>query len=335
MYTAITANKYSDLTENQWQEYYNLRLLLDESLDSQTLFKSFSDLQKKLKNISDDKSRRIIITKNGKFIAIIFLERLEKDFFFNARLDFYFDCLLYDIESDMVNLVKKCIIDFKQPNEPVYYQASSFKHVELIKNLGGKLSDDSLSFKLDLDDIAWDNINSWYKNGKNNNQDLKLKIYKGLPKNKQRAQEILTLWEMVDRDIPNEENYCDFFSDRSYVTDGIKENSEYGVIDYFCTLSNKNDNKIIGLTHVVFNPYKPNYAGQSISGIVTEYRNRGLCKYLKAAMLKKILKDYPDKLKGIRTSISRVNYPILKITKQMGFRFKSNSIAYKLNFDEK
>ncbi|MBN1971045.1 MAG: GNAT family N-acetyltransferase [Candidatus Delongbacteria bacterium] len=330
MYNTLTVDKYSDLTEEQWDTYFNFRLLLDEQINSQTAYKSLVELQNKMAFTFNDTNRLIIIRDDHKFIAIIWLTRKKKVDFENARLDLTFGSLLYDIPLDIVDLIKKSILEFKQDNEPVYFQTSSFKYVELVKSLSGKLFNDALSFKLNLEDIDWENINQWYQTGKSN-KDISLRLFKGLPKNKKLAQELLALWEMVDRDIPNSENYYDFFSNRGYIDESLSYAKENGGIDYFYTLFAKKDHKMIGLTHVSFYPQKSGYAGQSISGVIPEFRNHGLGKYLKAVMLKRLIKDFPKELKGVRTGVSKNNHAILKITKQMGFRFQGNRLSYKLD----
>ncbi|MCK5759669.1 MAG: GNAT family N-acetyltransferase [Candidatus Delongbacteria bacterium] len=330
MYKTIIVNKYSDLSEKQWKKFYDLRLLLDERLNAQIPFKSFSKLKDIMPNVFRENLRFIIVTQGQNFIATIVLVRKEKEMFFNARVDLDFNSLLYDVPLEIVDLIRISILDFKQEKEPVYLQANSFKYVELAKNLSGKLANDTLSFKLDIKDIIWENIDQWYKEGKKNNPDLTLRLYKGLPKNKKIAQELLSLWKMVDMDIPNEENYCDFVSDRSYITDSLDYAANNGGIDYFYLLFEKKSKKMIGLTYVNYYP-DDEYAGQYISGILPEYRNRGLGKYLKAVMIKKLLKEHPEKLKGLSTSVSSANYPIIKITKLMGFRYQGNQISYILD----
>ena len=330
MYKTIAVNKYSDLSEKQWKKFYDLHLLLNERINAQTPFRSFSKLKDIMPNVFNENIRLVIVTQGQKFIAIISLVRKEKESFFNARLDFNFSSILYDIPLEIVDLIKKSILDFKQENEPVYLQATSYKYVELVKNLNGKLSNDTLSFEMDIEDIDWENIDEWYEKGRKKNKDLTLRLYKGLPKNKKVAKELLSLWEMVDLDIPNEDNYCDFISDRSYITDWMDYAKDNGGIEYFYTLFEKDSKKMIGLTNVSFYPEEDGYANQSITGIIPKYRNRGLGKYLKAVVLKKLLKDHPNEFKGLRTSISNENHVIIKITKLMGFRYQDHQVSYKL-----
>ena len=329
MYKTITVKKYSDLPEAQWKKYYDFRLLLDERVNTQTPFLSFSRLKEIMPTVFDGKQRMVIISEGDKFVAVIQLVRLAKVSFYNARLDVYFGSLLYDIPPKMVSVIKKVIADYKLEDEPVYFQATGYKYAGLAKTLSGKVANDSLSFKLDVADIIWENIDQWYKDGRKNSSELSLRLFKGLPKNKKQAQELLDLWKMADMDIPNEDNYYDI-SDRSFIAETLDYAAKHNGINYFYVLIEKKSCRMIGLTNVSFYTKGTGYAGQGISGIVPEYRNRGLCKYLKAAMLKKLLKDHPGILKGIRTGVNNNNYPILRITKLMGFRFTGNSVSYRL-----
>lgn len=67
MYKTITIDKYSDLSEAQWKKYYDFRLLLDERVNTQTPFKSFSQLKEIMPNSFNDKGRLVVISVYGEF----------------------------------------------------------------------------------------------------------------------------------------------------------------------------------------------------------------------------------------------------------------------------
>ena len=50
----------------------------------------------------------------------------------------------------------------------------------------------------------------------------------------------------------------------------------------------------------MWNPNRPELLGQGMTGVFPQYRNRGLGRWLKAAMLDKVLKERPQ-VKYVRT----------------------------------
>ncbi len=74
-----------------------------------------------------------------------------------------------------------------------------------------------------------------------------------------------------------------------------------------------------GYTEVFWNRNRPQYIQQGMTGVFPEFRNRGLGRWLKAAMMEKILKQRPQ-ARYVRTGNADMNVPMLKINIEMGFK---------------
>jgi GNAT superfamily N-acetyltransferase len=73
-----------------------------------------------------------------------------------------------------------------------------------------------------------------------------------------------------------------------------------------------------GWTDLTFNPIKPNVCDVGGTAVSKDYQNLGIGRWLKAAILDKLLKEKPN-VEVVRTGNAHSNAPMLKINDELGF----------------
>jgi GNAT superfamily N-acetyltransferase len=91
--------------------------------------------------------------------------------------------------------------------------------------------------------------------------------------------------------------------------------------------------ELAGYTEVYWHPAHPDVIGQGDTAVVPTYRNRGLARWLKAAMVEKVLNERPA-VQRIRTGNADINAAMLKINEEMGFKVFRTSCNWQVSLEK-
>lgn len=87
---------------------------------------------------------------------------------------------------------------------------------------------------------------------------------------------------------------------------------------------------MVGHTNVFVNRKKPKFAFQFMTGVRKEYRRKGLGRWMKAAMFRKLVRDFSE-LEEIRTDCGWKNTGMIAINKQMGYGYSYLLTEFKIH----
>ncbi|MCU0484830.1 MAG: GNAT family N-acetyltransferase [Anaerolineales bacterium] len=184
--------------------------------------------------------------------------------------------------------------------------------------LGAKKGLETHTNQLCLADLDRDLISSWLARGQENLAEFDLGFWDGAYPESQ-LQAIADLTTLTNQQPLGELEIEEMHSTPEQLRQVETNLFARGSQRWTFYLVDRATGKFAGYTETVWNPNRPEVLRQDMTGVFPQYRNRGLGRWLKAAMVDKVLKER-SQVKYVRTGNADTNVAMLKINTALGFK---------------
>ncbi len=185
--------------------------------------------------------------------------------------------------------------------------------------------------KLDLTQVDRALLQQWQKRGQASSPNVELGLWKG-PFPEQELPCVARLMAAFN-DQPKDDLQIE---DLQYTPERVQEmdNQELvgGIERWVLHARDRITKRLVGYTAVYFQPDQPHQVGQGDTGVFPQYRRQGIGRWLKAAMLEKILSERPE-ARFITTSNADSNESMLKINQTLGYKPYLSQCLWQVELD--
>ncbi len=304
-------------TDEDWKRYYDFRVKSYELKKEPMPFDSWEKLKEiNFKSLKERKEMTYMVWKNGVehnifYFSIMFKDDLEKRLaYLNNRMNDQ------HVEAKLLDMIFQKFIEYDESSTALAVHSKEGINDYVEDAYGAHIGSISEFFELKIKEANVEKIDAWLGEAPAKFPNLRIAFYINIPDDL--LEEYAAAFTQLLHDMPASSE----LGELKVTPEDVKARQESGALNNSCAyryLIFNEDNKLIAKTNVALNRKRPQSMYQFMTGVMEDYRGRGLSKWLKAAMFKKLVADFPE-LETIKTETHPENHPSRELSKQMGYK---------------
>ena len=201
-----------------------------------------------------------------------------------------------------------------------------------MQQIGAKRGLEGHVNQLRIDELDQNLITKWIELGSNNEEEFEIGIWEGkYPEDK--LDEIAQLIELTNQQPLGDLAIEEMHFTPEQLREMEKMDLARGNLRYTFYVLEKATGKFAGYTETVWNANRPEILRQDMTGVFPQFRGKGLGRWLKAAMLEKMITIHPE-IKFVRTQNADTNAAMLRINNELGFKPYMTSILWQMEINQ-
>jgi len=318
-----------EATLEEWQQYYNFWMQCNES-KKPLRYAALEDFREHWQDWIKKGADIFLVWNQDKEIGYFSLKTEFKDQADKRCMNFWNSLSDQGLNESLLKGIGEAFLVFDPDAKFLLIPSKDGENDFVEKVVNAEIADFRELYSLFVEKVDVAKMDEWIAISEKKFPKYRLQFYEDIPDDL--LEEYSAVFSQLMEDIPTNSRSLN----TTITPETVKERQIEGKKTQQCSyryLVFNEENKLIAKTNISLNKVRTKSMYQYMTGVLEAYRGQGLSKWLKAAMFKKIVADFPA-LEVINTEVHTTNEASRVLNLKMGYvkkGFKKNWLIPKEN----